>query len=89
MGATEDAAARFRLGPEARSAVVGIGGAGRQLLAEWQGPGRTWELWTSRDDVAVEMLSWLSVARLRLATAGRMPELTRPPAESPPSDSNR
>ena len=78
MGGTEDAATRFQLGDEGKSAVQSIAGAARQLLAEWDGPGSIWELWRTRDDVAAEMLCWHSVARLRLATAGRMPEVTRP-----------
>jgi hypothetical protein len=78
MGATEGVATRFQLSDEVKSAVVSIGGAALQLLTEWEGPGSSWELWQTRADVAAEMLCWHSVARLRLATAGRMPEVTRP-----------
>jgi hypothetical protein len=78
MGSTEDAALRHQLSTEGRAAVRSIGGAADELLGQLDGPGSMWDLWGERGDVAGEMLCWHTVARLRLATAGRMPPVTRP-----------
>lgn len=57
----------------------GIGNAALALVSEMpEGPGSMYELWSRRDDVADEMLCWLIVARLRMATAGLMDPLARP-----------
>jgi hypothetical protein len=59
-------------------AAASLGGAAMELLAQRGGPGNIWDLWCRRDDVAVEMLCWHSIARLRLGNAGKMDPLTRP-----------
>jgi hypothetical protein len=78
MGATPEATARHQLPTDARAAIEGLGGAACTLLTQFGGPGSVWDLWVRRDDVVVEMLCWHTVARLRQATAGQMPEVRRP-----------
>jgi hypothetical protein len=58
--------------------AASLGGPAMELLAQLGGPGNIWDLWCRRDDVAVEMLCWHSIARLRLGNAGKMEPLTRP-----------
>jgi hypothetical protein len=74
MGMTEKAIAAGA----GTSAAMDLGGAAIELLGQLGGPGNIWNLWSQRDDVAVEMLCWHSIARLRLGNAGKMEPLTRP-----------
>jgi hypothetical protein len=80
MGATPGAARRNGLPVEARVTIEGLAGAAHTFLGQFDGDGSIWELWRNRDDVVSEFLCWHTVARLRLATAGRMPPVERPPA---------
>jgi hypothetical protein len=82
MGATPEVA---RFGPPVKIAEDArqIGNAAVELIRQFEGPGspgagNMWELWCERDDVVGEMLCWHAVARLRMATAGRMDPVTRP-----------
>jgi hypothetical protein len=74
MGATDQAVTEYPGAEASRS----LGGAAVVLLREFQSGGSIWDLWQSRDDVAMEMLCWHSIARLRLANAERMPPVERP-----------
>ena len=78
MGATPEVTQQHQLPIEARKAVEGLGGAAHTFLTQFEGPGNMWDLWSERDDVALEFLCWHTVARLRMATAGRMPPVERP-----------
>ncbi len=78
MGATDEALGAQQASGAVREAAKSLGGAACVLLSQWQGPGNIWDLWLNRDDVAAEMLCWHSIARLRLATSGRMDPLVRP-----------
>lgn len=66
MGAAQDGPARM------------IAEAAIQLLREFDEEGSMLDLWLRRDDVAAEMLCWHTIARLRMATAGRMEPVERP-----------
>ena len=78
MGATAEAVQRHQLSAKARQAVESLGGAAHAFLGQFKGPGDMWQLWNERDDVPAEFLCWHTVARLRMATAGRMPLVERP-----------
>lgn len=79
MGATEEAMRTFSAPRPVWEAAVQLTGGAKVFLEQFPGgPGNMWDLWQRDDDVAVEFLAWHSVARLRMATAGLMPEVTRP-----------
>jgi hypothetical protein len=78
MGATPNAMQQYQLSSDAREAIHNLSGAAEGFLAQFEGPGNMWDLWKKRDDVAVEFLCWHTVARLRMATTGRMPPVERP-----------
>ena len=53
--------------PEALEAVTNLAEAAKGFLGQFDEPGeRMWELWKKNDEVALEFLCWLTVARLRL-----------------------
>jgi hypothetical protein len=78
MGSTPEATQRYELPAEARKAVEGLGGAAHTFLGQFEGPGNIWGLWEQRDDIVAEFLCWHTIARLRMASAGRMPRVQRP-----------
>lgn len=78
MGADDASAVRFDLSPNDRAKVQNLSAGAQEILGQSDGPGSMWDLGLQRDDVATEILCWHSIARLRLATTGRLPELRRP-----------
>lgn len=56
-----------------------LAGAAVELVRQSREPGSLWRMWEERDDVALELLAWHCVARLRLATAGLAPPVKRLP----------
>jgi hypothetical protein len=62
-------------------AADSLAGAAVTFLGQFDDDGANiWELWKNRDDVAVEILAWLTIARLRLVTVGKLV----PAGENPP-----
>lgn len=73
MGVTDESLRRYGVASDQRKAITALAGAARTFLGQFEQEGANmWELWSRRDDVAAEFLSWHSVARLRLAIAGKM-----------------
>jgi hypothetical protein len=72
MGAEPDAHLRFQLTPAQSTAADQLASAAITLLSELVAPDRMRDLWSRNDEVAVEMLCWHAIARLRLATTGGM-----------------
>jgi hypothetical protein len=59
--------------PPPADSVIALAGAAKTFLGQLGRDGSNiWELWKARDDVAVELLCWHAVARLRLATVGKL-----------------
>jgi hypothetical protein len=80
MGLTDSVLDDLGISPELRTPLLRLGGAAKVFLGQFDEPGQPmWDLWCRRDDVAAEFLCWLAVARLRLATVGRMEQLDSTP----------
>jgi hypothetical protein len=71
--------------PVPGSQALELAGAAVELIRQMQEPGSLWRMWEERDDVALEILAWHCVARLRLATAGHAPPVSRPLPSSGPA----
>lgn len=77
MGATPNRLMIAGLDERRADAVQSLSGAVHTFLGEFEDPDSSiWKLWQTRDDVAAEFLSWLVVARLRLAASGQMEALS-------------
>lgn len=77
MGATPERLAASGLDGRRIDAVQSLSGALYTFLGQFEDPDSSiWNLWRTRDDVAAEFLSWLLVARLRLATTGQLKGLS-------------
>ena len=73
MGATEQAFRKSGFVPAQFAPIVSLAGAAKSFFGQFDEDGADiWELWKQRDDVAAEFLCWHAVARLRLATAGKL-----------------
>jgi hypothetical protein len=82
MGAERGAHLRFQLTPAQSTASDQLASAAITLLGELNAPDRMRNLWSRNDEVAVEMLCWHAIARLRLATTGGMVPVPTPPEPS-------